>query len=99
MLWRQGDVLIETITAIPSEAQLRSGPPILVTGEATGHAHRLEDADAAEIWELGSSLYLKVLAETRIIHDEHGPISLPVGLYRIWQQREYTPEDIRTIRD
>jgi hypothetical protein len=99
MLWRQGDVLIETITAIPSGAERRDGSPILVTGEATGHAHRIEDADAAEIWELGSMLYLRVLIETRIVHDEHGPISLPVGLYRIWQQREYTPEDIRTLRD
>ena len=99
MLWRQGDVLIETITEIPSEAQRRTGPPILVTGEATGHAHRVEDADAAEIWELGSMLYLRVLVETRIIHDEHGPISLPVGLYCVWQQREYTPEDIRILRD
>jgi len=57
------------------------------------------NAAAAEIWELGSMLYLRVLAETRIVHDEHGPISLPVGLYCVWQQREYTPEDIRILRD
>lgn len=99
MLWRQGDVLIETITEIPPTAQRRPGPPILVTGEATGHAHRVEDADAAEIWEVADVLYLKVLVETRIVHDEHAPIALPVGIYRIWQQREYTPGDIRTIRD
>ena len=99
MLWRQGDVLIETIAEIPPRAQRRTGPPILVTGEATGHAHRVEDADAAEIWELGAVLYLRVLVETRIIHDEHDPVSLPVGLYWVWQQREYTPEDIRILRD
>lgn len=99
MLWRQGDVLIETITEIPSGAELRSESTILVTGEATGHAHRVEDAAAAEVWALGSMLYLRVLVETRIIHDEHGPVSLPVGLYRVWQQREYTPEEIRILRD
>ena len=27
----------------------------------------------------------------RIIHQEHAPILLPRGTYRVWQQREYTP--------
>lgn len=99
MLWRQGDVLIETIDQIPKAAQRQPGAPILVRGEATGHAHRVEDPETAEIWVYGSSLYVFALTETRIVHDEHGPITLPPGMYHIWQQREYTPEDIRYIRD
>jgi len=27
------------------------------------------------------------------------PITLPAGVYRVWQQREYTPQEIRYIRD
>ena len=99
MLWRQGDVLIETIDEIPQAAKKRSGPPILAYGEATGHSHRVEVPEIAEVWALYDQLYLKVLKPVRIVHDEHGPITLPAGTYRVWQQREYTPEDIRTIRD
>jgi hypothetical protein len=46
----------------------------------------------AEVWEVGSDLYLKVIVpEAHIVHDEHGPITLPTGIYRVWRQREYTP--------
>ena len=30
---------------------------------------------------------------------EHGPITLPRGTYRVWQQREYSPEAIRIVMD
>ncbi len=43
---------------------------------------------------------IRVIAdEARIIHQEHQPITLPRGDYRVWQQREYTPEKIRRITD
>ena len=102
MLWRQGDVLIETVSALPASARRRDGTPILVMGEVTGHAHRVDDAETAEIaeiWEYGGGLYPFALLETRIVHDEHQPITLPPGVYQIWRQREYTPQDIRVIRD
>jgi hypothetical protein len=99
MLWRQGDVLIETVEEIPEGAERRPGPPVLAYGEATGHSHRVELPEKAEIWEQYGQLYLKILEAVRIVHDEHGPITLPAGIYRVWQQREYTPQDIRTIRD
>lgn len=98
MLWRQGDVLIADIPAFPEGGKRRESP-VLVTGEATGHAHRVEAPEKAEIWEINGQLYLKVLDPTRIIHDEHLPISIPPGIYRVWQQREYSPREIRTIRD
>ncbi|HLW03850.1 MAG TPA: hypothetical protein VKT82_34705 [Ktedonobacterales bacterium] len=98
MLWRQGDVLIADIPTLPDGGTFRQGT-VLVTGEATGHAHRVEDTHKAEVWEVNGQLYLNVLDATRIVHDEHLPISLPPGIYRVWQQREYSPRDIRTIRD
>lgn len=99
MLWRHGDVLIAQISSIP-EATTHSASPVLAHGEITGHSHRIEDARSAEVL-VGNSgtLYLKVLAVTRIIHEEHKPITLPPGTYRIWQQREYTPEQIRPVYD
>ena len=99
MLWRHGDVLIAQIDAIPQEVN-RSAGSILMHGEITGHSHRIEDPKKAEIWiTRAGEMYLTVLAVTRIIHEEHKPITLEPGNYRVWQQREYSPEKIVPIRD
>jgi hypothetical protein len=98
MLWRQGDVLIETVAEIPAGGHLQHSP-VLVYGEATGHSHRIEAPERAEVWEVGGELYLKVTDATRLIHDEHLPIALEPGLYHVWQQREYTPQAIVRVVD
>lgn len=99
MLWRHGDVLIAQTPSIPASLT-RSASPILVRGEITGHSHRIEDPTCAEVWiARRGELYLKILATTRIIHEEHKPITLPPGNYRVWQQREYTPQKIRPVFD
>ena len=98
-LWRQGDVLIKAVKSIPKNSRTRSGA-VLVRGEATGHSHRLQNKDVGELFEADNKLYLRVLAdEAVIVHEEHGPVHLPKGEYEIWQQREYSPAAIRTIRD
>lgn len=98
MLWRHGDVLIAQTTSIPESAK-RSSSPILVRGEVTGHSHRIEDPAAAEVWiARNGELYLKILATTRIIHEEHHPITLQPGNYHVWQQREYAPQALQKIR-
>ena len=98
-MWRHGDVLIATAKSLPSGARKR--PYLtLAYGEVTGHSHRVKESDAAELWESGGVLYLKVVDEkATLIHEEHNPITLPRGLYRVWIQREYTPQQIRQIAD
>ena len=98
MLYRHGDVLIKSVVGLPQGGEKRA-TSILVHGEATGHAHRIEDTTRGEIWVVNGEMFLNVLTETRIIHEEHQPITLPAGVYRVWQQREYTPQEIRYIRD
>lgn len=100
MLWRHGDVLIAQTDVIPARAT-RSMSSILVRGEVTGHSHRVEEPELAEVWiDRGSGgMFLKVLAATRVIHEEHLPITLPPGTYRVWQQREYTPQKVRPVYD
>jgi hypothetical protein len=98
-MWRHGDVMIASVSDIPSTAKLRPDV-ILARGEITGHMHRVESSSSAELWELDGQVYIKVVADTaRIVHEEHKPITLPQGLYRVWQQREYTPEKIRPVYD
>lgn len=98
-MWRHGDVLIAPIDAIPSEARLQAHTT-LARGEVTGHSHRVAEPRAAQLFETNGLLFLKVLADTAtVIHQEHKPITLPRGSYRVWVQREYTPTEIRRVVD
>lgn len=101
-LWRQGDVYIQAIEAIPAGVQ-RRGNLVLAHGEVTGHTHRVPDSAAATLFSRldaeHGELFLDVRRPTTVIHDEHAPVPLDPGCYRIWRQREYTPEVIRTVLD
>jgi hypothetical protein len=98
-MWRHGDVLIAVTDDVPAGAA-KKPHVVLAEGELTGHSHRIEDPQAAEVWEHGGVRYLRITAESaRLIHQEHAPITLPRGTYRVWQQREYTPEAIRRVID
>lgn len=99
--WRQGDVFIITAAEadIPADAAVQR--PVLAEGEVTGHSHRLEDPLAGQVLRSRSGgLFLKITdGPAQVIHDEHGPITLPAGQYRIRIQREYHPKEIRQVID
>jgi hypothetical protein len=97
-MYRHGDVMIASVATLPQEAVERSGVT-LARGELTGHSHRIRDFQHAKMYEHGAQTYLEVLQETAVIHEEHRAISLKPGVYRVWMQREYSPEAIRTVRD
>lgn len=99
MLWRHGDVLIGGVAEIPAQAQPVKHP-ILARGEVTGHSHRIAEPETAQLFELDGVLYLDVVAAlATVIHEEHKPITLPRGTYRVWIQREYSPAEIRRVVD
>jgi hypothetical protein len=99
MLWRQGDVFIARVPAIPTDAHPRPHG-VLAEGEVTGHSHRVQEAGVARLYATPASLFLEVTADrATVCHEEHGPITLGRGAYRVWQQREYHPEAVRTVRD
>ena len=98
-LYRHGDVLINSVEEIPDNAKKRANL-ILAYGEITGHSHRIADPRTAQTFELDGQIFLKVIAPiARLIHEEHATIEIPQGIYRIWQQREYTPTEIRRVYD
>lgn len=98
-LYRHGDVIINQIDALPEGAKKR-GSVTLAYGEITGHSHRIANPHSAETFEFDGQIYLKITAPTALlIHEEHATIELPQGIYRVWQQREYTPEAVRTVYD
>jgi hypothetical protein len=97
-LYRHGDVMIEECTEIPKDAKKIKGN-ILVRGEVTGHAHRLDTPGSFQLLETPNFIYIDVTKETNIVHEEHAPITLQTGKYKVWVQREYTPEAIRRVID
>jgi hypothetical protein len=99
-LYRQGDVLIKQVESLPAQKATVKISGVLVEGETTGHAHRIEDLTKAEVLEIGGGLYLRVDEDgVRIVHEDHGPIVLEPGNYQVIRQVEYSPEAIRAVQD
>lgn len=98
MLYRHGDVLVQQVSTLPT-AHARPGAT-LARGEVTGHSHRFSDPSAVQLYQAGADTYVQVLAASAdLIHEEHHTITLPSGYYKIWMQREYSPEAIRRVID
>jgi hypothetical protein len=97
--YRHGDVLLECIEALPEGAKKEEGA-IIAYGEVTGHSHRFAEPEAVELFKgLDDLTYVRVLKPTALIHEEHEVLAFQPGVYRYWQQREYTPQSIRRIAD
>lgn len=101
-MYRQGDVLLVPVAKIPAKltpVERQGGRLILALGEATGHAHAVLDAEC-ELVRGPVTRFLSVgEAGATLSHEEHAPIKLPAGAYRVVLQREYSPEEIRNVAD
>lgn len=74
---------------------------VVAHGES-GHFHRIKDTTAVKIVTIMTGLVLvKVLRETELIHEEHGPVPLEAGkTYEIQRQREVDlVGDVHLVRD
>ena len=90
--FRQGDVLLVAVEAIPDDAtpERRTGRIILAEGEVTGHAHAIADRDAQAFTHDGER-YLLTRSIAQLVHEEHATIEIPEGAWRVVIQREYEP--------
>jgi hypothetical protein len=99
MLFRHGDVLIQKVSKLPKDVQ-RLRHRTLAHGELTGHSHQIREAEGVALWQSVSELFLRIDSpHATVVHQEHAPIEIPKGIYRVWRQREYTPERIVIVRD
>ena len=98
---RQGDVLFVPVSSLPKGAK-KKGTKTVAYGEVTGHHHTMVEQDTcakAEVYNLEGQLFAKVSGDVVVTHQEHAPLAIDEGLYRIVIQREYTPEAIRNVMD
>ena len=93
---RQGDVLLVEVARVPETARQVArdrGRVVLAYGEATGHAHAIRSSVAVQLRD-ADERYLRVASPVVLEHEEHGPITVPEGAYRIVIQREYVPAPV-----
>ena len=106
---RQGDVFVQKVRmrARKGRAVGERGHVILARGELTGHAHEViaaaqggDERLAAQIFEGSDGVrYLFVERACVLTHEEHAPVAVPPGCYRVTIQREYEPAGTRTVLD
>lgn len=100
--FRQGDVFLTKITTAPTAGksiERENGRVVLAHGEVTGHAHAIAEPDVEMYQGADGNLYIHVGTTATVRHEEHGTILLDAGDYRVTRQREYSPVEIRQVRD
>jgi hypothetical protein len=108
MAWlcAQGDVLVEWVENVefigPVIERVVDGSAVVAVGEATGHHHRIAGSvvlyhDDALARDVPAGLYVAHIqvssVNARLEHEEHAPIPLAQGTYRIRRQRQLEPTD------
>jgi hypothetical protein len=110
-LWAQGDLLIERLEddAVSDDGldAVKVDSVVVAVGE-TGNRHMLLGAvrfyrneDLAR--DIPDNLYIGHLQVTgvaaRLTHEEHAPIMLEQGNYRVRRQRHLEPNDVAILED
>jgi hypothetical protein len=106
-LCAQGDILIERVEDAMASGHVvqsvHNGPVVIAEGEATGHHHRLVGSvtmyrDDAIARDIPRELYVAHVTvrspSARLVHEEHAPITLDKGTYRVRRQRQLEPTDV-----
>lgn len=100
--FRQGDVLVDGITAIPTSAKpvIFEGRVVLAEGEATGHCHAIDyAAKQMKVFTSGPQIYLLVKSPVVLTHQEHAPATIDPGKYIVRRQVEVWLDEARQVAD
>lgn len=97
MQLQQGDVMLEKVTEIPREAEKQSHLTF-AKGEKTGHHHT---ASIGALFLLGEQMFFENSEVATLRHQEHGPITIQPGKWKVGIVREYDPfdEEARRVAD
>jgi hypothetical protein len=111
-MFAQGDLLIERVNDVEPSGTLvspdREGVFVLAEGELTGHRHAISERvtmfrDDSLARDMPGGLYIGHFKVDRgpavLRHEEHAPITLQEGTYRVRRQREVDPKEAASIAD
>lgn len=105
-MYQQGDVLIQVVESIPKSATKMTPDQhrnTLAEGEVTGHAHRVHGT--VDMFRQGDApqrdVFMSAPKRVTVQHEEHQPVTLPAGRYKISRVREYDhfAEEARIVQD
>lgn len=96
-MYIHGDIDIKRIDSIPKGAKVIGQR--VAEGETTGHEHRLKGS--AQVLEFENQKYIQVDELAQIVHEEHKPITLEPGLYKVEIEKEedWFEQEIRKVMD
>lgn len=100
----QGDVFFVKVDVIPETKKIVKPSKegyIIAKGEITGHAHKIEDVVNVIVYQVDDVYYIECLEPVYVMHDEHKPITLDPGIWKVGIQREYDymKEITKVVRD
>jgi len=97
----QGDITFVPISGtMEGKKEAHDGSYIVGYGEATGHHHKVtvERPEDMEIVKVADGFILRLKSEGIVTHQEHKPLVLDPGLYRVGHEREYDHFALQTRR-
>jgi hypothetical protein len=111
-IFAQGDLLLERVGDVAPSGTVKENAEgaamVLLEGEKTGHCHTIRERvtmfrDDQLAGDIPAGLYVGHVqvssAYARVTHEEHAPITLLRGTYRVRRQRELGPQDARILAD
>jgi len=111
-LFAQGDLLLERVPDVPPSGTIAENiegvAMVLAEGEESGHRHAIRERvtmfrDDNLAADIPAGLYIGHVQvdapSARLTHDEHAPLTLSRGTYRVRRQRELGPRDARVLAD
>lgn len=103
--YRHGDVIIKEVAMFPKGTRIedeQTKDRILAYGEATGHKHWLVNPKTAPLcFKVGDDVFFEINSPTTVDHPEHGPKTLPPGMYRarVAREKDHLSGLVRRIAD
>jgi len=99
----QGDVFFVKVEGLSDglrPVERKDGRFVLAEGEVTGHCHAISE-DISLYEDARGVLYLKTDRKATVKHEEHHPVSILPGIYRVGIVQEYDPflEEARSVAD
>ncbi len=95
---RQGEVLLIAIDSLPKGIKKKN--LVLAEGETTGHMHRFNSKQVQVFADDENNQFVEVKSPSKLIHEEHQNLEIPIGKYKVMLQREYDlSQQVRKVMD
>lgn len=88
---RTGDISFHSVEKVEGKIIKHNGTFVYGLGETTGHKHVLTVENPQDLIikkDSAGNFYFELLAVGKLTHEEHKVISLPIGIYRKFQEEE-----------